>query len=305
MTLPDVFLIGAPKAGTTSLSRWLSAHPDLFFCLPKEPVYWATDYPRLREIRGFDDIAAYERLFSSRRAQEARRRAEGSTVYLYSHAAVPAIIEQIGERARFIVALRHPADLVISFHRTQQLLLNEDEPDLAAAWHRSLHGKLPATDLLDPKLVNYPMIGRLGQAVARLLESVPRQQVHFVRFEALRDAPADVWTSLTAFLSLSADPRPAFEVYNPSTRTFRSSRLHKFRNRPPARLAGAVRRLRHLSLASESRSLNKVKFALWWQTEEKPTATPALRAELTEYFADDVRLLGEQVGQDLTTWTTV
>ncbi|WP_040414858.1 sulfotransferase [Desulfococcus multivorans] len=39
---PDFFIIGAPRCGTTSLSRYLSKHPDICFSRPKEPHYFST-----------------------------------------------------------------------------------------------------------------------------------------------------------------------------------------------------------------------------------------------------------------------
>jgi len=301
MTLPDVYLIGAPKAGTTSLSRWMSSHPALYFSQPKEPAYWATDYPRVREIRGFDTRAKYEGLYAGTQAQEATHRADGSTIYLYSRDAVPAIVAERGASARFIVALRDPAELVVSFHRTQQLLMNEDEPDFETAWRRSLSGGLPGTDLLDPKLVDYSMVGNLGAAVARLLDVVDRRHMHFIRFEDLRDRPERVWRDLTAFLGLSEQPVPDFAVHNASTRTFRSPALHRLRHRPPALLAAPIRRLRHLSL--RSRRLGKLKKRLWWREQPKPKVSAETKAELTAHFADDVRLLGRLIDADLSAWT--
>ncbi|CAN5138666.1 hypothetical protein BH20ACT5_BH20ACT5_07850 [soil metagenome] len=43
MTLPELYLIGAPKCGTTSLAGWLAGHPEVYFSVPKEPFYWASD----------------------------------------------------------------------------------------------------------------------------------------------------------------------------------------------------------------------------------------------------------------------
>ncbi len=300
MTLPNVYLIGAPKAGTTSLSQWMSQHPDLYFCQPKEPGFWASDYPGVREVRGFPTREKYEALFAGPEASKASHRADGSTTYLYSQEAVPAIVAEIGDTARFIVALRNPAELVVSFHRLQQLRLNEDEPDFETAWKRNLEGRLPGTDLLDPKLVDYSMVGSLGAAVSRLLEVVDRSRVHFIRFEDLRDHPEQVWRDLTKFLDLPEDPIPSFEVHNASTRTYRSSTLHRFRQRPPALLAGPIRRLRHMSLRS-SRFKN-LKRALWWREQPKPNVSPEMKAALAAHFAGDVALLAELTGEDLSSW---
>ncbi len=41
MTLPNFILIGAMKAGTTSLYRYLRQHPDIYMSLNKEPQFFA------------------------------------------------------------------------------------------------------------------------------------------------------------------------------------------------------------------------------------------------------------------------
>src|SRR5215210_5117245 len=93
--LPELYLVGAPKSGTTSLCSWLAAHPDVYWSVPKEPYYWAADYPRQRAHYGFATREEYEELFASPLASAARVRAEGSTTYLYSQVAVTAILESV------------------------------------------------------------------------------------------------------------------------------------------------------------------------------------------------------------------
>ena len=43
MTLPDFIIIGAAKAGTTSLYAMLDRHPDIFMPRQKEPEFFARD----------------------------------------------------------------------------------------------------------------------------------------------------------------------------------------------------------------------------------------------------------------------
>jgi len=299
--LPDVYLIGAPKAGTTSLTRWLETHPDIFFCRPKEPFYWSSDYPRMREHRGFATRSDYEALYASTEARRARHRADGSTTYLYSQPAVPAILSEV-PTARFVVALRNPVDLMTSWHRTQLIALNENETDFGSAWRRSLAGTVPETDLLDPKRVDYPFMGRLGAAVQRLLEVAPRESVHFVRFEDLVDRPGEVWRELTSFLSIAAEPVPSFEAHNPSNKMYRSQLLHRLKHRPPPLLVGPMRKLRQASFRASGPGWMKVRRVMW-RGEEKPELDEGLRQELTDYFASDVALLGGLVGMDLSAWS--
>src|SRR3954465_5413568 len=39
---PNLFIVGAPKAGTTSLHTYIAGHRDAFMCNPKEPHYFSS-----------------------------------------------------------------------------------------------------------------------------------------------------------------------------------------------------------------------------------------------------------------------
>ncbi|MDQ3105590.1 MAG: sulfotransferase [Actinomycetota bacterium] len=300
--LPDIYLVGAPKAATTSLTRWLDSHPDLYFCRPKEPFYWSTDYPRMRAHRGFDTRAAYERLYDSADARRAKHNCDGSTTYLYSETAVPAILQEV-PNARFVVTLRNPVDLLNSWHRSQLIGLNEDETDFARAWRRSLDGRAPDADFLDSKRVDYPMMGRLGQAVQRLVDTVPEGAAHFVVFEDVVERPDQVWRSVTEFLGIPAEPVPSFQVHNPSTKMYRFELAHRLKARPPTVLAGPVRTIRQAVWRRRGNPTLKRVRGLLWRGEAKPELPSSLRRELTDYFASDVQLLGELIGRDLSAWS--
>ena len=46
MKLPNFFLIGTAKAGTTSVHYYLSQHPDVLMSDPKEPLFFQIEYER-------------------------------------------------------------------------------------------------------------------------------------------------------------------------------------------------------------------------------------------------------------------
>lgn len=300
MPLPDAYIIGAPKAGTTSLSQWLAQHPDVFFSVPKEPFYWASDFPRLRRHYGFDSLDAYRRLFDSAAAARAQVRAEGSTFYLYSETAVPAIVAAV-ERPRFVVAVRDPVDLIISYHRAQVVALNESATNFATAWRRSVEGRGPAATPLDPKQVDYPRVARLGEALARLLRTVPATDVHTVCFDDLVSDPAGVYAAMLAFLGLPDRHLATFQPHNVSDKMYRSPVLRRLTHRPPALLAAPVRRFRQFSRTTDSALVRRAKRAMW-RSEPRPSVPTDVRLEVAEYLRDDIALLGELLRTDLSHW---
>lgn len=300
-TYPDTYVVGAPKAGTTSLSTWLSQRDEVHVCVPKEPFYWAFDYPRLSEHYGFSDRDTYLGLFDHELAKAAHRTVDASTVYLYSDRAVPEILRARPD-ARFVVCLRNPVDLLISYHRTQVVALNEPESSFQRAWQRSVTGVGNAGDPLDDKLLDYPRVGRLGAAARRMSELIPETQLHFVVFDDVAATPLDVWRQLMDFLDLAADPVPTFRAHNTSEKMFRSRAVRRLLHRPPSVLAEPVRRARQWARESDNVVVTRAKNLLW-RREERPSVDSTLRQELTEFFGDDVKELSTLIDRDLTHWS--
>ncbi len=132
--VPDFFLVGHPKSGTTALYEMLKVHAQVYMPDLKEPSYLAPDHPRRfqRAATGAlpGTLEEYLALFVPARADQ--RVGEASSAYLMSHAA-PSRIAELQPRARVIAVLREPASLLRSLHL--QLIRDhvEDERDLRTA----------------------------------------------------------------------------------------------------------------------------------------------------------------------------
>ena len=91
MTMPNFLVVGAVKAGTTSLYRYLRQHPDIFMPSVKEPHFF-TGKPSSEwrgpdaGRRGTQDLAEYRSLFAE--VQEERARGEATPYYLCDPTAV-------------------------------------------------------------------------------------------------------------------------------------------------------------------------------------------------------------------------
>lgn len=301
LRVANLFLVGAPKAGTTSVASWLAQHPDVFWSTPKEPYFWATDYPKMRRHYGFDAPAAYQQLYSSPEARRATWRGDGSTTYLYSECAVRDIMAAVAE-PRFVLCLRNPVELVSAYHRTQVIALNEPEHDLGRAWRRSLVAEGdPSSSSLDPKLTDYPLVGALGAASERLLHIAGAERVHAIDFARVAADPTQVYRDLMSFLGLDPSPTPRFEARNVSNKMHRSGFVRRLTHRPPALLAPGMRQLRQWSRTTPSPLVASVKQRMW-KEHPRPSVSPALRAELHAHFADDVRRLEHSFDRSFAHW---
>jgi len=292
---PNLFILGAPKCGTTALAFYLGQHPGVFMSDPKEPHFYTTDLPglRLTETR-----ADYEALFADVQPQH-RVIGEASTWHLYSQQAVPAI-ERDHPEAKYIVMLRRPIDLIHALHSQAVYSFYDDvtdfaravalEPDRAAGRHVPRICKEPA-------VLQYTRVGRLGEQVQRLFETVPRERVQVIVYDDLRADTGAVYRQTLDFLGLPDDGREAFPAVNASKQR-RLRRLNTLLGRPPEPVKQAVRRVGLFHLAKGCKDL--IQRASVKPTQRDPIPDE-LRAQLHESYRADTRLLGRLIGRDLET----
>ena len=129
---PNFFVIGAGKAGTTSLYYYLKQHPEIFMSRFKEPKFFALEGHTLdfkgpyddRICRGTTtDLVDYLQLFEQVKEESAI--GEASTIYLGDARAPGAIAHRVPD-AKVVAILRHPAER--AFSAFQHLLRDGYEP---------------------------------------------------------------------------------------------------------------------------------------------------------------------------------
>ena len=110
MSLPNFFIVGTPKAGTTALYNYLRQHPDIYLPECKEPHFFSYVGESLPEW-GIPEIEAYKQLFNSARGGQVI--GEASTWYLYSSTAAEQIHRLLPD-SKIIVVLRQPVERAYS-----------------------------------------------------------------------------------------------------------------------------------------------------------------------------------------------
>ena len=193
-TLPNFFIAGAPRCGTTALSEYLRRHPQVFMTIPKEPNYFAADLPGLRFADTPEQYADLFRKVGSHHLAIG----EASVWYLYSKVALDRIRQEI-PHARIIVSLRNPIDFVRSLHARLLYSHNEDRANLAEAWAMQdtrREGRELPRSVQTPELLQYREIAMFGRQISRLFDAFPREQVRVVLLEEWRDDPRGTYLSL-------------------------------------------------------------------------------------------------------------
>jgi hypothetical protein len=315
--LPLAAIVGAPRCGTTSLSRFLAAHPLVCFSKPKEPHFFA-----INDLTQVDEqtlktqvLNQYLLRFFPHDEPGHTLLAEGSVSYLYAADRAKAI-QRIWPGAKFIISLRDPMQLLPSIH--QRLLYQGDENirDFDRAWRlcgeRAQGRKIPRS-CLDPRLLRYDEIGRLGANVAAFFDAVGKENCLVVLYDDIAADSGAVFARLLEFLNL-----PPFEYAGErrrrARRGFRFGWLQRLLKRPPvvtrAVLAGEKYRQRVVDKPAKepgagTKAVMKLRKTLiaWNEAPPPPTRiSPEVEREIREKFSADVDMLAGLIGRDLSHW---
>lgn len=225
--MKNLFIVGAQKAGTTTLANVLARHPQIVLVKGKEPNYFGRDLTRFVPARSAEE---YESLFADRGPNACR--IDASTVYLISHAAAEEI-KQYDPQAKIVILLRDPIDMLHSWHAQMLYTGNESVEDfrqalqLEAARKRGEH--LPPGVIIKERLY-YTDVADYFRQVQRYLEVFGREAVKIILFEDfVRDVPGTA-AAVTEFMGLDRYDGFVNEHSNPNT-VVRSSWLRDLRRR--------------------------------------------------------------------------
>jgi hypothetical protein len=134
LRVPDFFIVGHAKSGTTALYEMLRRHPQIYLPDSKEPWFFATDMRPRFEPRSAgmppETLEEYLSLFAA--AKPGQRAGEASSSYLWSRTAAARIAE-VQPEARIIAILREPASFLRSLHLQLLQTHVESQKDLRKA----------------------------------------------------------------------------------------------------------------------------------------------------------------------------
>ncbi len=199
MPKPDFFIIGAPKCGTTSLSKYLRSHPNVCMSALKEPNYFAFDL----QLPGPNSLEEYLGLFSNCSGDSLW--GEASTHYLCSQVAVPEILK-LNPNAKFIVMLRNPVEMAESLFFEARHHLAEKERKFERAWKERESRSLT---------IRYDYVCDVGNQLERLYNTVSsRDLVHVIHFDNFIKNTAVEYRKVLNFLNLPDDGKIDFTQFN-------------------------------------------------------------------------------------------
>ncbi len=299
-TLPNFFIVGAARSGTTSLDRYLSHHPEIFITQRKETHFFATaDFPpeftgpgdgRLNELL-IRDEDEYAQLFTN--ARDAKAIGESSAFYLcYPHAAER--IARAVPDAKIIIILREPVDRVYSSY---MFVTRDSRETLGFAEGLSLEEERKRKGW-EP-IWWYKELSLYYQQVRHYLEVFGAEQVKVLLYDELFNNPGRVLRDVFAFLGVKEDVVVDTSVrYNlsgaPKSRKLYSLLDNFIYNPNPLEKRIKTFVPKNLRVVWASKLIGMV-------TRPVPIDTQ-VQAELKLSFADDVGKLEELLHRDLASW---
>jgi len=310
--VPDFFLVGAMKCGTTALWRYLEQHPQTAMSRVKEPAYfyYAGGAPRFHGPRaaaepGYryepppdgslesadigelppwaTDWNEYVELF---RGRDGAVTGESSTIYLYDPR-VPQQLAGVAGGAKILMILRHPLERAFSQYLHMLRMGREKVTDFTRAV------------ALEPHRIerrwgpdwHYCARSQYRRQVERYLAAFPPGAVKVCFYDDLRADPAGMVREIFAFLGVDPDFRPdVSRRYNDSIQAWvscgrqRTGLIHRAKRRllgRPEPGGRGGRPPRGMAI---------------------PRLEPDVRERLAARFDDDITWLERLTGRDLAAW---
>jgi hypothetical protein len=294
--VPDFFIVGHHKSGTTALYEMLRRHPQIYMPQLKEPRFFASDLRPPASSPAFARIPRtleqYLALFAGATPQQ--RAGEASPSYLRSELAAGEIAD-LQPAARCIAILREPASFVRSLHLQLVQEHVEQETDLARA-------------------VSKEEIVRNGRAVRRYSDHIhyveqlrryeavfPPGQLLVLIYDDFRRDNLGTLRRVLGFLGVDEDAPVEVVDANPTV-SVRSLRfdglvrgLYGESTRPSRAVKGAVRTLVPERL--RRRAMRTLRRRLAYGEPDPPDER--LMSELRDRYRPEVLALSEHLGRDL------
>jgi hypothetical protein len=284
--LPTFFIIGAAKAGTTSLHYYLDQHPQIQMSATKEPHFFAgpengIPFPPEK----IDSLGEYERLFDP--AFEVRGEASPSYTNAPRRQGVPERIKELVPEAKFVYLVRDPIERTVSHYRHAVASGKEQRPLREALDEiTDPHSYLACHSLYATQLELY-----LRQFPADRVMVVDQAELLCSREETLR--------GIFAFLAVDdafSSERFGAELWATSAR----------RVSPPGQatfIARAVApRTRWVPPRIRRQARRAYERAFWSRLETDPLDDDC-RRRLREFYGEDVERLRALTGKPFPSWS--
>jgi hypothetical protein len=306
--LPDFFIVGHGKCGTTALHQMLVRHPQIHMPV-KEPRYFAPDRrtrywrPESSMRQHPTTLEGYRALFTGARSDQLI--GEATPTYLRSTLAAENIAA-VQPDARIIAILREPASLLRSVHLQAVRNYDETEKDFAKALaledSRREGQNIPRLSQF-PQVLMYSELIRYVEQLRRYRAVFPPEQVLVLIYDDFRADNEGTVRQVLRFLDVD-DTLPVSPVELDTLRTPRYVWLDQVmrvsamarHTAPGATLTKGLVAIAPPPLRSSTTRADLARRIRYVPT---PPTDQQLMLELRRRFKPEVQATSEYLGRDL------
>ncbi len=264
--LPNFLIVGAVKAGTTSLASALTQHPDVYI-------------PAMKEVRFFSEhnwhkgLTWYSNIFSEANGYGAIGEASPAYTQFPTDTGVPKRIHEALGDIKYIYLVRHPIDRLVSHYR-----------------HALYHRWLPNGVTLEEAVEIIPALKNCSKYHFQLKQYFPYtspEQWLLVVLEELAQNPDNLYDEIFTFLGVDPSFKVVAKIENVTDKKFQLPYwmviLDSYIFRKPTKLRSTVKKL---AMSCSGKQI------------ENPVVTEALWTSLLSELSHDIEKLSSFTGKD-------
>lgn len=281
--IPNFFIVGAPKAGTTSLYEYLSMHPEVYMPASiKEPDYFSHEEILQQKLyyktEHITNEQKYEALFAGVTNQKAV--GEASVSYLF-YPGTASNIYRFNPAAKILIILREPVERAFSHYLMDSRLGLLDASFEEIVFQRLKH---------QFAAMYYQQIVSLGEYAAqieRYLAVFGPDQVKILFYDHLKSDPEAVMRSIFEFLGINAD------FYIDTSQKFNAYAA------PKNALVAKMYKMHRVRSSISQLVPEGVKNSLrntFFKESKKPEVSNEAKAFLKDHYRNDVQKVRELTG---------
>lgn len=292
---PNLFIVGAAKSGTTSLYKYLSQHPSIFFCNLKEPRYFSSRYKNFPHNGSGDYVAdnftikgknEYTSLFKN--AKDEKIIGEASVDYLYFFNSAYDI-KNFSPNAKIIIILRNPIDRAFSAY-VHLIGSNRENLTFEEALKQERYRMKNNYEFI----WFYKDVGKYYIQVKTYLDVFGKQNVNIILFDEIKKNIKNVMKKILIFLDLDTN-------YN-----FKENIKYNISGVPRIRFIHNILTNHNLQKIAKIIFPNEVVRIIGRKLLEnnlkRPIFMESTRKELISYFKEDILKLQDLLNYNLSDW---
>jgi hypothetical protein len=223
MRKPNLFIVGHPRSGTSSLHRYLMQHPDIFMTAIKEPNFFARDFRiesdnfhKKKLYFPYRTESQYLRLYKN--WTDEKIAGEATATNLCSKVAAREI-SRFNPASKVIMMFREPIEFLHSFHSAARFALGEHLEDFKAAISAEKDrriGKRFAGRVIVPSWLFYSEFVKYSAQINRFWSYFNPDQIKIIIFDDFKINTAGIYREVLEFLGADSKFTPEFNIVNPN-----------------------------------------------------------------------------------------